>query len=253
MKPDAMSAVCDGHVHVGGHAQWYFPPVYVVGAMRRLGVRRWAVSSMSTTPAGFTAARKELETVLQLAAGQAVPVLWVSPAMLRQSPDLSRFDALPYRAIKVHGFDGWTPFGKPLQRLFAIAMERELPVVMHTGGASHCNAGAFERICLAFPTVKVVLCHGRPAEEAAHVQAHCPNVWIETSFMQVRDIRKVISRNGSDRILFGTDFPMDEVWFPNQSAVGRYRRRVHALTKAFGKGEFLRWSMHSFRTIYNTE
>lgn len=243
------SELCDAHVHVGGHDRWYFSPEQVTAHLLRLGVKKWAVSSMSTPATGYSTAVRDIEQCLSLAPRRAVPLLWVTPAMLRASRDLSRYSEFPYAGIKVHGFDGWYTTQNGLHRLCAIAAERRLPLFVHTGGARECEAGAYSNLCGCFPDVQIVLCHGRPVEQAIDVCARHLNAWIETSFMPVGELRRAVETLGIQRILFGSDFPMDVVWYPHQSPLTRYRRRVRSLCSAFGSRALRLWSQRNFMLL----
>lgn len=243
--------LCDAHVHVGRYKQWCFPPEYIVACMKRLNIKKWAVSSTSTPAKGFKTARAELEACMALAPGCAVPVLWVTPQMLQASRDLTQYDVMAYAALKVHGFDAWDAQQRGISRLCAIARERHWPVLFHTGGAKECEAGMYGNVCAAFPGVSVVLYHGRPVEQAIDVCKRFPNAWIETSFMPMTWIKRTVREVGPERILFGSDFPLDAVYYPQECATTRYRRRVRALRTAFGDRVMDKWS-RNFAAVFNT-
>ncbi|WP_299299542.1 amidohydrolase family protein [uncultured Fretibacterium sp.] len=228
----------DVHVHVGHFNDGlYFSPSQVVGDMRALGVKRWVVSSTSTGNIPFPLVRKEIEDTLELSEGEALPFLWVRPEMLMRSRDLGRYFFCGFWGFKVHGYQGWNPDGRALRRVFAIAAERGLPVMLHTGGRPWCEAGVYRKICLEFGTVPTILAHGRPVEQTIEVMRDCPNVYTDTAFMPVKDI-VCLQKNGLlSRTLFGSDFPVMKLFFKTPVRL-YYRRRVQAVSKAIGQDAF---------------
>lgn len=235
---DIIQAFGDVHIHVGHfEGGLYFSPSQVVDDMRALGVKRWVVSSTSTGNVPFPLVRKEIEEVLELSGGEALPFLWVRPEMLMRSRDLAHYFFCEFRGLKVHGYQGWNPDGRALRRVFAIAAERGLPVMLHTGGRPWCEAGAYRKICREFWRVPTLLAHGRPVEQTIEVMQDCPNVYADTAFMPVKDIARLQTSGLTSRTLFGSDFPVMRFFFKTPLRK-YYRRRVRAVLKAIGKNAF---------------
>lgn len=235
---DIIQAFGDVHIHVGHfEGGLYFSPSQVVDDMRALGVKRWVVSSTSTGNVPFPLVRKEIEEVLELSGGEALPFLWVRPEMLMRSRDPARYFFCKIRGLKLHGYQGWNPEGRALRRVFAIAAERGLPVMLHTGGRPWCEAGAYRKICREFWMVPTILAHGRPVEQAIEVMQDCPNVYADTAFMPIKDIARLQTSGLTSRVLFGSDFPVMRFFFKTP-ARRYYRRRVRAVLKAIGKNAF---------------
>lgn len=241
--------ICDAHVHVGrfsdGH---YFSPQRVCELLKKLGISRWVVSSTSTGNNDFEIVMDEINTMLESALDQTLPLLWITPQMLESSEDLKDYDKFPIHGFKIHGFtDDWHNRSELLRRVFQIAAERKLPVVLHTGGRLESEAGAYAELCQEFGHVKTVLAHGRPVKQAIDVMKHSQNVFVDTAFMPLADIRRVVKSLGVDRILFGSDFPLDEYFYPTESVTVRYRRRVRAMVDAFGLATFMLWNKNAQR------
>lgn len=237
--------ICDSHVHVGQFKELYFSPGEVIKKLKKLGIAKWAVSSTSTCDRefNFEKVKQELSEMMALAPEQTLPILWIRPEMLEASKDLDRYDVLPFVAFKIHGLSHkWDPKGKSLRRVFHIASERNIPLLLHTGGSPHTDAGVYSDVCSQFPDVMVVLAHGRPVEQAIAVMKRCHNVHVDTAFMPVKDIKQIVASGLSDRIIFGTDSPIDRWFYPKQSQITRYKNRVNALVKTFGEKTFLEWA-----------
>ena len=160
----------DIHVHIGKFRDGlYFAPEQVAADMKALGVTRWAFSSTSTGHVPFRFVRDEIERAVEASGGAAVPLLWVTPGMLRHSRDLSCYFFREFYGLKIHGMQGWEPNGAELRRVFKVAEERDLPVLLHTGGRTSCEAGAYLGVCAEFPSVRVILAHGQPIDQTVAV------------------------------------------------------------------------------------
>ncbi len=221
----------DSHVHMGQYFDDYYTPPRVLHTLSLAGITHFAYSSTSavvTDDAGFL--REEREAMRELSCGRAYPFLWVTHSMLSKSRDLSLYLDDDIRGFKVHGAsEPWPPNGKGLARIFELAKEREIPVLLHTGERESCLAGMYEGVCKRFESVPVILAHGRPISETVRVLENCPNAFVDTAFMPHRDLCELLGRNFFDRILFGTDAPIPGRYL--KSSLPRHLRTRIAQTK----------------------
>ena len=251
--PGLKVPISDAHIHVGHfEGGLYFSPAQIVKDMKALGVGRWCFSSTSTGSVPFPRVRREIEEVLGLSEGAALPFLWVMPGMLADSRDLSRYFFCEFRGLKVHGWQGWAPEGKDLRRVFDIAKERRLPVMLHTGGRPCCEAGAYRKICSDFPAVPVILAHGRPIDETAEILRDCPNAYADTAFMPVRDIVRLRDSGLLPQVFWGSDFPVMKYFFMSPPRRD-YRRRVQSAVRALGKDDFCKIAWRNARSFFKWE
>lgn len=101
------------------------------------------------------------------------------------------------------------------------ANDRELPVLMHTWGGSAFNGADNVRACAReYPNAKLLMGHSLHDQpnQAIEIANEFPNVYYE--LCAVLDERGVVesfvAESGSERILFGTDFP----WFDFHYYIG---------------------------------
>lgn len=249
------SQLCDAHVHVGFFKrQVQFTPAHVIKKLAQLHLKKWVVSSTSTGLQPLDIVKKEINEVLELSEQKCLLQLWVTPDMLKKSPDLSSYFFAPFKGLKIHGYrDDWPPTGVQIYRVFEIAQERRLPILLHTGGRDASEAGAYRQIAEKFGDVTVILGHGRPVEQAIPMLLTLPNVWVDTAFMPIEDIRLIIQAGRSDKILFGSDFPLDEFFYPGESSIIRYRSRVLSFAEHFGSETLLKWGNENFYNVFSLD
>lgn len=166
---------------------------------------------------------------------RAFPLLWISHSMLERSRDLSLYLDADICGFKVHGVsERWEPNGKELHHVFSIARERNFPVMFHTGEHEECLALSYQRICLRFPTVRVILAHGRPLDQTIKMLQTCPNAYVDTAFMPHEHLKILLENRFEKRILFGTDTPIPGRYI--QSSLPRHlRTRIATSQKICGK------------------
>ena len=237
----------DFHVHTGHFkGKLYFSPEEVAEGMKALSVERYYFSSTSTGSVPFSEVRHEIEELISLSEGRAVPFLWVTPDMLEESPDLSAYFFRDFVGIKIHGYHhDWDPYGEPLRRVLAIARDKNLPVMFHTGGCERSDAGVYMNICREFPDVRIILAHGRPIDECVAVMKECPNAWADIAFMGVKNIVRLRDEGLIGRVLWGSDFPVMRCFYdipPDEY----YRKRVEEVREALGGEDFSRITQDNF-------
>ena len=236
----------DVHVHVGHFNDGlYFSPEEISQAMKSLNISRCYFSSTSTGSVPFREVRREIESLVELSGGRAVPFLWVSPGMLRHSRDLKPYLYREFAGLKVHGLQGWQPYGKEIRRVLSIARDKNLPVLLHTGEHEVCRAGVYINICREFHDVKIILAHGRPIDECIAVMKECPNAWADTAFMPVEDIVRLRNEGMISRVLWGSDFPVMR-YFYDIPPEEYYRQRVDEARTALGEADFTRITQENF-------
>ncbi len=122
------------------------------------------------------------------------------------------------KAIKIHpAADGEGPDCEHYKRILGFARELGVPVILHTGcihgayykDAHMGHAERFEPWFRDFADVDFVLAHTNFHEPAVAIDLaeRYPRVWLETSWQPAEVIGEAVRRVGSDRVMFGTDWP----------------------------------------------
>ncbi len=117
---------------------------------------------------------------------------------------------LGFVGIKIHPLaHAVNPAGAAARRVFALAAELDVPLMIHTGaGVPFALPANIIAPALAFPQVRVVMAHSGAqifAGEALTVAKLCPNVSLETTWTGPFLVRQFVEAIGADRVLFGSD------------------------------------------------
>lgn len=237
----------DNHIHVGIFKDLYFSSKKVAKDMKDLHIEKYFFSSTSTGDVPFKQVQYEIDELIELSEGKAEPYLWVSPDMIQNHKDLKPYFYRDFAGIKIHGLQNWEIFSdeKPLRRVFSIAREKNLPVLLHTGEHEICRPKVYKNICADFHDLKIILAHSRPVDETVDVMKDCPNVFCDTAFTSEENILKLISENLTERIFWGTDLPVMEYFFPIP-ATEYYKNRISSVRKIIGEENFTKITHDNF-------
>ncbi len=164
----------------------------------------------------------------------------IHPEFPSPKAEIERLIALGLKGIKLHPDCQKYAIDHPLMFPIYEALEDRLPVLFHVGDnrMDYSSPLRLAKILSNFPKLTVI---------AAHLGAYgvwddCgkillgKNVYIDTSsalmFMDKKKAINIIRTHGTDKVLFGTDYPM---WIPN---IELKRFLSLGLTKAENKGSF---------------
>lgn len=121
---------------------------------------------------------------------------------------------LGFKALKLQGFAYCAaPSSPQAQKIFEAARELKVPVIIHTGnGVPVALPSMAIPIAKAFPDLKIVLAHsggGMYGGEALVAAQTCENIYLETSWCSVLDLKSFVDTLGCSRLMFGTDVPLN--------------------------------------------
>lgn len=115
--------------------------------------------------------------------------------------------------IKIHPFHSRTPFdSEKVKPYIELAQRYHLPVVTHTGDSNDDSPKRVYHMALNYPDVNFVLVHmglGTNNEEAIQLISQLPNLYGDTTWVPIESTIKLIKLCGSNKILFGSDNPID--------------------------------------------
>jgi len=123
------------------------------------------------------------------------------------------------RGFKIHvNMDNLPPDHVAYRTAFAIAKERGLPIIIHTGRfdvpgykrPGPVEPSMFHPLLESFPEVRVCLAHmNRDTPEAAwETMVRFEQVYADTSWQPAEVIARAAERVGTERLLLGSDWPL---------------------------------------------
>lgn len=232
----------DNHAHVGWYTDGYHAPEKVWQAERNAGIDEMVVSSTSTCAELYKLVVKEMRALIRLGGSRIHPVLWLTPRMMKTwgIRYMLRHSKIRWQGIKMHweAHHEWYYNRKLTDRALTIARKLRVPVLLHTGAFKECSAGVFMDMCRQHYDLAFVLAHGRPLEEAMTVLSECDNTYADTAFMPIEHIETLVQNGFLDRILFGTDAPVNKLFFPEMSTKDFIVRNIAELESRLTKEEF---------------
>lgn len=121
---------------------------------------------------------------------------------------------LGFRALKLqaYGFCA-SPVSPQARKVFETARELDVPVIIHTGNGVPAALPAYGiAAAQRYPDLNIVLAHsggGMYGGEALIAAQTCKNIYLETSWCTIYDLKSFVETLGCERIMFGTDLPMN--------------------------------------------
>ena len=142
-------------------------------------------------------------------------LVWSNPRLPGYLEEAREFlDHPRFLGMKLHPLiDGYHPNDASVHPLIELLLERDLPVLIHSGHPIFTLPWSIEELVVNFPQAKVILGHMGHGNvvyinAAIDVALRNPNVYLETSGMPMHTkIREAIERVGETRVLFGSDVP----------------------------------------------
>jgi predicted TIM-barrel fold metal-dependent hydrolase len=140
---------------------------------------------------------------------------WVNPKRSSILDEVSR-------ALK-HGFvglkfrpetDDYSLFNiSLLDPILSYACRMRMPIYIHCSGYGVSHPNALKHICSMYPELKVIVGHmAQGSVDAIKVAEDFDNVFLETStYRGFKVIEYAVNRVGSDRVLFGSDYPYSNI------------------------------------------
>lgn len=115
--------------------------------------------------------------------------------------------------FKMHPFHSRTaPDDEKLEPIYKLATEYQLPIVSHTGGCEESCSLRLANAAKKHPELNFVMVHmdlGSDNRQAIELLGKLPNLYGDTTWVPVASILDVIKQYGSEKILFGSDNPID--------------------------------------------
>ncbi len=221
--------IIDTHVHIGKMLCFNMSENDVLYSMDKYGIDFSLISNVESAecdhkqrkiPIIFQKSQcKSLERALNFARQypEKVGVLaWIKPltstcddkfiSMIKDNREL-------IYGLKIHPFHSTVaPDDERLEPYYKLASELGLPIVSHTGGCEQASSKHLYNAAKLHPELNFVMVHmdlGTDNIEAIQLISKLPNLYGDTTWVSVESTMKAIWLCGSEKILFGSDNPID--------------------------------------------
>lgn len=221
--------IIDSHAHIGNMVVLNLSVGKVLRSMERYGVDFSLVSSIESTE--YYKPHKRLPFFLRrstlrvckktVRAVRRHPdklgaLLWIQTGRKIPVERLSRFIEKNRRyiyGIKIHPYRSEVAPDDPrMEPVYELAKRFGLPVAAHTGDMACAQTALLFNAAKAHPDVKFIAVHmdlESGNKEAIDLIAQLPNLYGDTTWVPVRSTLYAVQTCGSQKILFGTDNPID--------------------------------------------
>lgn len=249
--------ICDAHIHVGRFYDIYTSPKNLVNFLDCMGVERFAVSSTTICEGNYEKVLKELKQLHNLTFDRMSPVLWILPQMFNDGGLEMCLDSdLVWRCLKIHPQlhpSGWSVRGKNMKKLLQLAKTLDLPVLIHTGDFDYCHAGIYLSLAKRNPDTRFILAHGRPIDETICVMKACDNVYTDSAFMPIENVVKLCNVGLTDRVLWGTDYPIPKYYYRRKRMHKYYDSLISSLRDNVTESAFEKIINSNFISMFNKQ
>ncbi len=223
----------DSHLHVSGRGWGALGVASLRTAMASAGMSR-GISSWIDNAA--------LDRV-DLATAGLYPLVWIRPYQTSRAEIRKRLRAGAV-GLKLHPtLDDYRADDLDLDQYLEIAADTGCPVACHSAPGD-ADPDHIRRLAERFPAVPIILYHTYlgPREGRRRAARHAreqPNLYLETSWCQWREVFRLVVEVGLERVLFGSDAAIDGPWHyrrqpPNVEAAETYNGGLLSLARALG-------------------
>lgn len=139
---------------------------------------------------------------------ELIPFAFLDP-QLEESPALLKYlISVGFRGLKLHPIvHGYIVSHSMCFKTYEVAEKNKLPVLVHSGWGTFGSIAYIAELAAHFPKLNVVIGHMLESDAFYYVSKY-DNLFIETSYAShPRRIEEAVKTCGSDKILFGSDWP----------------------------------------------
>ncbi len=211
--------IIDNHVHVGWFRDGYHSPAEICNTELEAGVDEICVSSTSTCAELYDLVVDEMLELKSLAGDKVHPILWVTPQMLTDNHLEQMLSAsVAWEGVKIHprAHPAWVEDKLLTAKVAELATSLKVPMLIHTDEDHSANAETYEYLYETHPEQLFILAHGKPLDQILRLLPKYKNLVVDTAFMDIKHIQKICSEGHANRVIFGTDAPINRL-FINKS------------------------------------
>lgn len=244
----------DSHIHFGQFHDIYTSPTELRAFLDSVGVERFAASSTTICESDYDKVIAETKDLADICGRRFLPVLWITPPMLNDGGLFKLMDSgIRWRCLKIHPQlhpTTWIDDSHEMKWVVSMASVLQIPLLIHTGEKEGCNPKLYEKPISDFPNVVFILAHGRPISDTIELMKKHSNVWCDTAFMPTGNIVKLCDEKMSNRVLWGSDYPIPKYYYPKKDMRTYYLDLVQKLKDSTSQEDFELITYKNFEKLF---
>ncbi len=220
--------IIDTHVHIGTGLGFVMTEEDVLYSMDKYGIDHVVVSNAEAASHGHdrkllpqSEQKSQIECLKKALAfarenpGRISLQHWVKPMenITNELKTLIENNLDVIKGIKFHPFHAGCAFtSAECRKYIDLAAEYNLPVISHTGTDYDDNPMRLFEMAKLYPETNFVMVHlglGSDNKEAIELCSKLPNLYGDTTWVSTKSALEFIDKCGSERLLFGSDSPID--------------------------------------------
>ena len=195
----------------------------LLDSRKESGIDRCLIHSVATTPKQVRSINEFIAATVQESGGAFVGFGALHPDSADQEADVRHLIELGLRGVKLHpDIQGFKIDDYRCLKIYELCEREGLPILMHTGDSryDYSNPNRLLPVLEIYTGLTVIGAHlgGYSIwEEACERLQGTPNLYVDCSssfpWLKPEDAKRIIRAYGTDRVLFGSDYPM---WSPKK-------------------------------------
>lgn len=218
--PDKIAAIAVHHTddfyHENSYSKGTVEDLLTANETNRID--KFVVQSVATTPKQVKSINEFIANSVNANKDRFVGLGTVHPESTDAKGDMAHLIELGLKGIKIHpDIQNFDMDDKGYIKFYELCEEYSIPVLMHTGDNryDHSNPNRLIPLLKNFPNLTIVGAHfggWSIWEEACDKLNGINNFYVDCSssfhYLSLKTAKKLILKYGTDRVLFGTDYPM---------------------------------------------
>lgn len=223
--------VIDSHVHIGKIDKFNMPESMVIESMKKYNIDFSLVSNIEgievdceqniiTKEYAYTQNEANRKTIDFAKANKDKigALLWAKP---RNEGCTEGFEKMIIEnkdvvyGIKIHPYHSDIPFdSEEVEEYIKLADKYNLPILTHTAADENSHCKKVYMMAEKYKNVNFIMGHmglETDNKEAIELIEKLPNLYGDTAWVDPKHVIEMIRKCGSDKILFGTDNPIDGI------------------------------------------
>ncbi len=190
---------------------------------KRAGIDRFIVQSVATTPKQVGSINSFIKEEVSANPDILVGLGTLHPDSENQASEVANLIELGLKGVKLHpDIQSFKVDDPRCLKIYELCEREGLPILMHTGDSRYDNSNPNRLVPVlkAFPNLIIIGAHfgGYSIwEQASRKLCEFKNLYVDCSssfpFISQELAKELVLRYGTDKVLFGTDYPM---WTPSK-------------------------------------